>query len=382
MRAGAEKLAIGYFRANSTALCAVEDCSILSPLLLKTLLALRDALAAGALPPRIARNRGVRRRERCEAAAYRHVRRLPRASGGSSRNYSARSCRKSKACSFTIPARERMELDGPGFLEYKAARSTYRVGHFSFFQVNRFLVRRSGSRSRPANEAGQAWRSIFSPAWGFSRCRSQEASATWWPSNRIRRRRAISNRTHARAQRIEVRTADVEQLPREIQRQARPDRPRSAARRTGARRHEAALAHRARAHHLRFLRAAHAGSRSRRAHGGGYEISAIHLFDLFPQTFHMETVVRLRRSRETAMKLPALWIAAAFAAGIAIATRWPGPLKLWLAGAVAAMLLGAILLWRESASGLGTRARRVGRARRSRNLASSAPPFPQITSRG
>jgi 23S rRNA (uracil1939-C5)-methyltransferase len=28
---------------------------------------------------------------------------------------------------------------------------------------------------------------------------------------------------------------------------------------------------------------------------GGYEISDIHLFDLFPQTFHMETVVRLRR---------------------------------------------------------------------------------------
>lgn len=28
---------------------------------------------------------------------------------------------------------------------------------------------------------------------------------------------------------------------------------------------------------------------------GGYEISGIDLFDLFPQTFHMETVVQLRR---------------------------------------------------------------------------------------
>jgi 23S rRNA (uracil1939-C5)-methyltransferase len=27
----------------------------------------------------------------------------------------------------------------------------------------------------------------------------------------------------------------------------------------------------------------------------GYEISGVHLFDLFPQTFHMETVVRLQR---------------------------------------------------------------------------------------
>jgi competence protein ComEC len=47
------------------------------------------------------------------------------------------------------------------------------------------------------------------------------------------------------------------------------------------------------------------------------------------------------------MKLPALWIVASFAAGIAIATRWPGPLKLWLAAAVATMLIGAVLLWRS-----------------------------------
>jgi len=27
-----------------------------------------------------------------------------------------------------------------------------------------------------------------------------------------------------------------------------------------------------------------------------YEISEVHLFDLFPQTFHIETMVRLRRA--------------------------------------------------------------------------------------
>jgi tRNA/tmRNA/rRNA uracil-C5-methylase (TrmA/RlmC/RlmD family) len=30
--------------------------------------------------------------------------------------------------------------------------------------------------------------------------------------------------------------------------------------------------------------------------GGRYEIAEMHLFDLFPQTFHIETLVRLRRA--------------------------------------------------------------------------------------
>lgn len=43
------------------------------------------------------------------------------------------------------------------------------------------------------------------------------------------------------------------------------------------------------------------------------------------------------------MKLPALWMLAAFAAGIGIAERWPGSLRLWLAAALIAMLLGVAL---------------------------------------
>ena len=47
------------------------------------------------------------------------------------------------------------------------------------------------------------------------------------------------------------------------------------------------------------------------------------------------------------MKLPALWLVAAFAAGIELADRWPGSLRMWIASAVLAILLGGILLWRR-----------------------------------
>ncbi len=43
------------------------------------------------------------------------------------------------------------------------------------------------------------------------------------------------------------------------------------------------------------------------------------------------------------MKLPALWMLAAFAAGIGIAERWPGSPRLWVVAAVAAILLGVTL---------------------------------------
>ena len=54
------------------------------------------------------------------------------------------------------------------------------------------------------------------------------------------------------------------------------------------------------------------------------------------------------------MKLPALWILAAFAAGIGMAERWPGSLRLWALVAAAGILIGGIFVagfpaWRHCA---------------------------------
>ena len=47
------------------------------------------------------------------------------------------------------------------------------------------------------------------------------------------------------------------------------------------------------------------------------------------------------------MKLPAVWLAAAFAAGIALASRWPAPVAPLGAACMAAIVVSAILLWRR-----------------------------------
>ena len=50
------------------------------------------------------------------------------------------------------------------------------------------------------------------------------------------------------------------------------------------------------------------------------------------------------------MKLPALWIASAFAAGIGIASRWQTSPKVWFAVATVAIGAGLILIWRRRAA--------------------------------
>ena len=47
------------------------------------------------------------------------------------------------------------------------------------------------------------------------------------------------------------------------------------------------------------------------------------------------------------MKLPVLWLVTAFAAGIGLAVRWHGSLRVWIALSAMAILVSGILLWRK-----------------------------------
>jgi len=47
------------------------------------------------------------------------------------------------------------------------------------------------------------------------------------------------------------------------------------------------------------------------------------------------------------MRLVALWIAAAFAAGIGAAHRWPGSLAPWFAAALLVLVAGGVFVWRD-----------------------------------
>ncbi|MGA8014256.1 MAG: 23S rRNA (uracil(1939)-C(5))-methyltransferase RlmD [Candidatus Acidiferrales bacterium] len=289
---------IGYFRANSSALCAVEDCSILSPLLLKTLLALRAAAAAGALP------RELREIEAFAGAADSKLLVTATFAGFPPRAQELvekfrATLPEIESLLFHDPTRERMELDGPGFVECEAAGSTYRVGHFSFFQVNRFLADELVRQVVDSEDEGRLALDLFAGVGLFSVPLAKRFARVVAVEANPAAARDLETNTSGRVARsgrvIEVRAADVEQFLQKMK--EKPDLvlldPPRAGLTPGTVKHLARIAP-ARITYVScdpptLARDLAAFVKS------GYDISTVHLFDLFPQTFHMEAVVGLRR---------------------------------------------------------------------------------------
>jgi len=286
-------LGIGYFRANSTILCPVEECAILSPLLVKTLVALRSALSEKAIPSELreievfaggndtqllltAKFAGFPRRRQQLADTFRRV--VP----------------EIQSLLFHDASSGRMELDGPGYVKSEVAGFDYRVGHLSFFQVNRFLVSELARQVLEGAGGGQLALDLFAGVGLFSlplALRFKRVVAV--ESNPEAARDLESNASGQRG--IEIRNVDVERFLEKCR--ETPDLVVLDPPRVGVPRQ--VISHLARiapgaityvscepptlARDLVELRRV------------GYEISQIHLFDLFPETFHIESVVCLGR---------------------------------------------------------------------------------------
>jgi 23S rRNA (uracil1939-C5)-methyltransferase len=288
----ARELAIGYFRANSTALCPVQECPILSPLLERTLKALRGALAAGELP------RELREVEVFADSADAKLLASVTFAGFPSRadEHAARLralVPEIESLLFHEPGRDRMELDGPGFLTCEAAGEKLRVGHFSFFQVNRFLVDEL-ARVVTDGETGALACDLFAGVGLFALplARAFEGVIAV-ESNPAAVRDLEFNAAQAKG--VVVRAAEVE---RAIERmKEKPDLVVLDPPRAGLDPGGAARLARMGARRITYVSCEPPTLARDLAVllESGYEIRSMHLFDLFPQTFHMETVVKLER---------------------------------------------------------------------------------------
>jgi len=130
---------IGYFEAGSTRLCAVDECSILSPRLAEAFEQLRALIGKSNILSSI---------DEIEAFGDSSNEKILLNLSADKLTDSAESI--AAALRNAIPSAESIlvqdrradafELFGPGYLTYTAGGAQFRVGHLSFFQVNRFMV--------------------------------------------------------------------------------------------------------------------------------------------------------------------------------------------------------------------------------------------------
>jgi 23S rRNA (uracil1939-C5)-methyltransferase len=292
---GKAKLGIGYFKANTTALCAIETCEIISPLLLKTLLALRSSLAAGELP------RGLREVEAFVNASDSQLLLTATFSGFPSRAAEhaqtfRRIAPEITSLLFHDPSRDRMELYGPGYIEYEVAGTSYRVGHFSFFQVNKFLAETLVSEVVGREQGGRMALDLFAGVGLFSIPLAEKFEKVLSIESNPAATRDLESNMRGKGV-IEARTADVDRfLARSKERPdlvvldppragMTPEAMQRLAKMSPARITYVSCEPPTLARDLAILISA------------GYSCAEVHLIDLFPQTFHMETIIRLRRGR-------------------------------------------------------------------------------------
>jgi 23S rRNA (uracil1939-C5)-methyltransferase len=309
--AGSAALGIGYFRANSTALCPVSDCPILSPLLLKTLLALRDALAGDALPKQL--------REIEAFADAADAKLLLTATFAGFPSHAAELAAKIRSVVpeiesllFHDPGRERMELFGPGFIEYEVGGHWFRVSHFSFFQVNNSLVDEMANEVACHNEvsgrdeadgseqvtgcgdSGRLALDLFAGVGLFAAPLAKKFDRVIAVEENPAATRDLETRSFGSGG-IEVRTQAVERFLERFK--ETPDLVVVDPPRDGMPRPALDRLVKLRPPRITYVSCEPPTLARDLAVllAGGYEISEMHLFDLFPQTFHMEAVTRLRR---------------------------------------------------------------------------------------
>jgi 23S rRNA (uracil1939-C5)-methyltransferase len=289
-------LAIGYFRANSTSLCAVDDCPILSPLLLKTLLALRHALASGALPRELREIEAFTN----ENAREKHPRVLLTLTFAGYPSRAAEHVEKIRSIVpeagsllFHDPSHDRMELFGPGFLEYQAGQRKYRVGHFSFFQVNRFLAEELAREAAETDRGGDLALDLFAGVGLFALPLAERFKRVIAVESNPAAARDLEANSRG-SQGIEIRTTDVDQFLAKFGGTTDlvvVDPPRAGLA-PGTVRRLTQIAPR----RITYV-SCDPPTVARDLRGlldGSYEIFEVQLWDLFPETFHMEAIVRLR----------------------------------------------------------------------------------------
>jgi 23S rRNA (uracil1939-C5)-methyltransferase len=204
-------------------------------------------------------------------------------------------------------SKDRFELTGPGYLFHEAGGYRYRVSHLSFFQVNRFLID-DLLLTMTAEAKGEVALDLYAGVGFFTLPLARTFQKVVGVDANLAATRDLYANAESAGVTITSHNEHVEEFLRKTQ--EKPDFVLLDPPRAGLGAEAAAKLAALGAPEIAYLScdpstlardlAVLTGSSKKTSVDAAaairYEISEMHLFDLFPQTFHIETLVRLRRA--------------------------------------------------------------------------------------
>jgi 23S rRNA (uracil1939-C5)-methyltransferase len=302
----AKPLALGYFLPESKVILPIDVCPILSPALERTFEQLQNMTRAGHLPEKLLEIEAFVDSTDEKIALNVAFERFPKGAAELAAAF-RQAVPKIESLLLLDQSKDRFELTGPGFLIHEVGGFRFRVSHLSFFQVNRFLVE-DLLKTMTAGAKGDMALDLYAGvgfftlplAKAFSKVVSVDANL------------AATRDLYANAENAGVTITSHNEHAEEFLKktQEKPDFVSLDPPRAGLGAGAAAALATLGAPEIAYLScdpstlardlAVLTGSAKTKDGEAPppirYEISEMHLFDLFPQTYHIETLVRLRRA--------------------------------------------------------------------------------------
>ena len=297
--------ALGYFQTESARIVPIDQCPVLSPELHATFSKLQEMARANTLPTGLLEIEAFADSTDTKIALNAAFERFVKPAKGLIADFRA-ALPSLESLLLLDQSKNRFELFGPGYLQHQAGGFSFRVNHLSFFQVNRFLIEDllqtvvGGKKGSFALDLYAGVGFFTLPlAKAFSRVVSVDANLAAIQDLR-------QNATDAGVEVVSENQHTEEFLKKFTE---QPDFVVLDPPRSGLGADTAARLATLGAPEIVYLScdpstlardlAVLAGSERKQqtevAPGHRYELSDVHLFDLFPQTYHIETLVRLRR---------------------------------------------------------------------------------------
>lgn len=298
--------ALGYFLPESSVIVPIDECPVLSPRLAGTFAKLQDMTRSGTLPAGIQEIEAFADSADEKIALNVAFEKFPKSAAELASAFRS-ALPEIESLLLLDQKKNRFELTGPGYLLHEAGGYKYRVSHLSFFQVNRFLIE-DLLKTVTANAQGELALDLYSGVGFFT----LPLARTFQKVASVDANLAATRDLYANAEAAGVTiTSHNEHVEEFLKKTAeKPDFVILDPPRAGLGAEAAGKLAELGAKEIVYLSCdpstlardlavlTHSPRKPKEITGPGvrYEITEMHLFDLFPQTFHIETLVRLRRA--------------------------------------------------------------------------------------